>query len=651
MALKLMRDNLKHLKFILWGVVLIFILLVFVDWGSGRAGKSSNGSAVTVGKHQVSEQDFLKQVKNLQENYKRQLGDNWDRFKDKINLGQQAANQIIQRQLMMNLAEKSGIVVSGDELREEILSYKIFTDENGNFIGKEKYKKVLRSNRSTPQEFEDSIRQELLLKKFQALMEDSVYISDAEVDEALRKEQETATIQGVQLRYERYLAKVQLKEEEIKSYYEENRDSFSRPEERVIRYLVVETNKLRNLLKLDDAEIESYYKEHSEDFHEGEQVQASHILFKLNPGSDPAAEQEVKFKAEQVLKIAEEGGDFAELAKKYSEDPGSKANGGDLGWFGRGRMVKEFEQAVFGAKPGDILGPVKSQFGYHIIKVMGSRPERIRPLDEVRKDVRFRLLETRAADESKSRAEALIQRIKNEKPETNEAWQKIADEDEAVSFNESPAFAETDTIPGTGSDPELTKDVFKASEGTSGGPRPIPRGWMVWTLKEISPEGVPPFEKARAEAEQKLRQAKALELATQAAEALVQELKAGGDLDALAAKFESKVVEVKDHRRGTAFASLGVLPALDTELFKAQSGDILGPIVLPKRGAIVARVDALKLLNDAALETGRKAKKDQLRRERANELMSSMLSEARRNTTVTVDNEIVARFAPRKDQG
>lgn len=650
MALKLMRDNLKHLKFILWGVVIIFVLLVFVDWGSGRGRKGRNGVAVTVGSHHVGEKDFLKEVKNLQENYKRQLGDNWDRFKDQINLGQQAAQQIIQRELMLDLAKDSGITVSPDEIREEILSFPVFKDAKGSFVGDQMYRKILRSNRSTPAEFEDQLRHDLALRKLQNLMQDTAYVSSAEADELMKKEQENASLRAVQLRFERYLSEVNLDEAEVRSYFDSNREEFSRPEERVIRYLVVETNKLRRLLKVDDEEIEGYYKDHQDDFRQGDQVHASHILFKLDPGADATTEQAVKLKAEQVLKIARNGGDFAVLAKKYSEDPGSQKQGGDLGWFGRGRMVKEFENAVFGAGPGDIIGPVKSQFGYHIIKVTGFRPAHTRPLDEVRDEVRFTLLKTRAADEAKKRAEALAATIRADKPDTDEAWQALADKDEAVSLNESPPFAADSTIPGTGTDKELSKAVFDASVGDIGGPRVIPRGWMVWQLKEVDPEGIPPFEKAKAEAEQKLRQLKALDIASARAKKMVEALRAGGDLQELAKAAQTSVVEVKDHHRWTAFSSLGLVPMLDKEVFKSSAGSVLDPVVIPGRGAVVAIVDSIKRLKPAELEAGRSAAIQRLRAENANQLLNSILSEKRRKTTILVNNEIVDRFAPQKNR-
>jgi len=173
---------------------------------------------------------------------------------------------------------------------------------------------------------------------------------------------------------------------------------------------------------------------------------------------------------------------------------------------------------------------------------------------------------------------------------------------------------------------------------------------MVWQLKEIDPAGVPPFEKARAEAEQKLRQMKALDIAAQKAKEMADALRAGGNFDELAKAENTEVVTVKAHRRGTAFSSLGVIPALDKAVFSATAGSVPDPVVLPNRGAIVAVVDAVKKLDAGALEAGRAAEIQSLRAEKANELLSSILSEKRRNTTVLVNNEIVDRFAPDQNQ-
>ncbi len=647
MALKWLRDNLRHLKFVLWGVVIVFVLLVFVDWGSGRGGGGRSEAAVKIGNREIGEQAFVEQVRRLQDLYERQLGDNWDQFKNQINLGEQAVQQIVERQLMLDEAQDAGLVVSEAEIRARVLSLPVFTDESGQFVGQESYNRVLRANRTNSRDFEAQLEEELLLEKLQTMMVEGIWVSDAEVTERIRQEREQASVQAVQFRYERYLSEVSVDEPAAREYFDGHREDFRRDEERVIRYLVVETNKLRRLLEVDDADLEQYYNENKDGFREGEQIQANHILIRLDPGASGDEAATAEFKAGQVAQLARSGADFGELAKIHSDDPGSKDNGGDLGWFGRGRMVKEFEEAVFGAKPGDLVGPVKSQFGYHIIKIIGYRPDRIRPLDEVIEDVRFQYLENHAASEAEVRAGALAKRVTGERPDSDEAWQIIADEDDALVLNESPLFGAGETIPGTGSDPAFTKQIFEADEGSIGGPRVIPRGWIVWQLKEIRPEGVPDFETARAEVEQHLRRELGMAMAHERGLAVAEAWRGGGDIVALAEENNTTVVDVQAHRRSTAYGALGVMPTLDSAVFGADVGDVVGPITLSERGVVVAGIEQLTLVDPAEIEGELEVKRRQLMGERADRLMSAIINERRREISVTVNTQLVAQFAPK----
>jgi len=647
MALKWLRDNLRHLKFVLWGVVIVFVLLVFVDWGSGRPGGGRSEAAVKIGNREIGEQEFIEQVRRLQELYERQLGDNWDQFKNQVNLGEQAVQQLVERQLMLDEAKEAGLVASEAEVRERILSMAAFTDSSGQFVGQESYKRVLRANRTSPREFEAQLHEEFLLEKLRTMMVEGIWVSDTEVDDSIRQEREQASVKAVQLRYERYLSEISVSEASAREYFDKHQEDFHRDEERVIRYLVIETNKLRHLLEVDQADLEAYYEEHKGEFREEEQVQASHVLIRLSPGASSEEAATAKFKADQVAKLAQGGADFGELARVHSDDPGSKDNGGDLGWFGRGQMVKEFAEAVFGAKPGDLVGPVKSQFGYHIIKVVGYRPDRVRPLDEVIEDVRFQYLESHAASEAEVRAGVLAKRVTNEGPDSDEAWQLIADEDEAVVLNESPPFGAGETIPGTGSDPAFTQRIFEADEGAVGGPRMIPRGWIVWQLKEIRPEGLPDFESAKAEVEQNLRRDRAMTLAHERGMVLAEAWRGGSDIVVLAQENNTSVVDVQAHRRGAAFGALGVMPALDTAVFDAEVGDVVGPVTLTERGVVLAGIEQLTLVNASEIEGDRGAKRRQLMGEKADQLMSAIINERRRETSVTVNTQLVAQFAPK----
>ena len=429
--------------------------------------------------------------------------------------------------------------------------------------------------------------------------------------------------------------------------FEANTEDYYREEQRVIRYLLVETSRLRRTLPVDDAELRAYYDQHIDEFLEGEQARARHILFRLAPDANEVTRGEVELRANGVASIARSGGDFAALAAEHSEDPGSKEMGGDLGWFGRGQMVPEFEDVVFSAKPGDIVGPIKSQFGYHIIKVEGFRPEHQQPFEEVQEQVRFRVLEDRAVGEAEARAGVLARRLKAENPVTQDQWQSVADEDEAVVLNQSPPFSAGEAVAGASDGPELADAAFGSSVGEITGPVAVPRGWIVWQLAEVREAGIPPLENVREEVEQKLRRERAVELATDQGRQLAERWRGGEDGSTLAAEYGSNVTEARQHRRGQVVGALGVMPGLDNAVFSAKADAVIGPIKAGVAGGVVvAKINTLDLVDPIELANSRDDLRARLMTERGAQLMRSIIIERRRDTVVTVDNEFLQRFAP-----
>ncbi len=649
MALKYLRDNLRHLKFILWGVVVVFVLLVFVDWGSGRSGSRGGGNAaVRVGSRAVSEAEFINELRRMNDRFQQQFGDQWNQLRDQVDLAGQTVAYFIDRELHLAEARDAGLVVSEDELREAILQTPLFQTESGSFIGHESYERVVRSYfQMGTQEFEKNFADDLLISKLNAMVERGVFVANDEVEDDLRRQREVADLGVIQIRYEKFLSEVEVADEALLAHYDDHLDDYLRDEQRVIRYLVVETSRLRRTLPVTDEELRAFYDEHQGDFLLGEQAQARHILFRVNPGGDGSQRAEAQARADGVLKIAQSGADFAQLAAQHSDDPGSKENGGDLGWFGRGEMVPEFEAAVFGAKPGEILGPVESQFGYHIIKVEAFKPEQQQPFEEVEDQVKFRVLEGRAAAESEIRASALARRVAAEEPRTDEAWQAIADEDESVVLNVSPPFGAGEVIPGTGGGTELSTEAFAASEGEIGGPQAIPRGWIVWQLSEVQLAGVPPFEEIRPAVEQEVHKLEALALARQAADQIAERWRSGDSGEALAGEYGTTVIAAADHRRGSAFGAIGPAPAVDLAVFGSGAGEVVGPVSIGDRGVVVARVNELSLVDQAELEQQFPEVRARLSAERAQQLLRSKINQRRRDTVVEVDNQLMERFAPR----
>jgi len=646
MALKWLRDNLRHLKFILWGVVAVFVLLVFVDWGAGGSGPAAvTDSAVRVGDTVVTRQEFLSQMRRFEQQYSQQFGDRWNEIKDQVNLFDETVGYFTNRILLLEEAEKAGIHVSDEELRDDLLRTPLFQDESGVFVGQETYQRIVRQYfQMTPQEFEDLRAEELAVTKLTTMMQRGVYVADTEVERSIKRERELADFDAVMLPYERYLSEVTISDDEARAHYELTVNDFERDEQRVIRYLVVETSRLRRQLPVEDAELQSYYDDHLDEFVEEEQAQAAHVLIRVAPDADVEVQAEAEVRAKGVAQIALAGGDFAALAEKHSDDPGSKDRGGDLGWFGRGRMMPEFEEAVFAAKPGDIVGPVRSQYGFHIIKVDGFRPESQRPFEEVVEQVRFRVMEGRASVESEQRARALANRLEQSPPTDDEGWQAIADEDDSVVLNESPPVTADAAVPGTGEGPEFTTEIFAAEEGSVDGPRAIPRGWMVWQVKEIRPAGVAPFEDVQLQVEQDLRHEKALELGDQKAAELAGLWREGGDAESLAEQFNGTVSQARDHRWGAPVGSIGSAVSLDEAVFGGGEGTIIGPIRVSDRGTAVARIETLRLIGPEEMVTERDAVRARLLAERAQQLLVAILNERRRDTVITADDDFRMAF-------
>ena len=648
MALKWLRDNLRHLKFILWGVVAVFVLLVFVDWGAGRAGSSGGGgAAVRVGDRAVSETEFLNEMRRLDQRFSEIYKERWNELRSQVDLAGQTASYFIDRELQIAEAHDAGITVTREELQDAILQNPSFRREDGEFVGAETYKRIIRAYfRMAPEEFEQRLIEDLLIGKLNALAERGIWISDAEAVDEYRRQREVSDLDVIQLRYEPHLADVVVSEDDARSAFERAGEEYHRDEQRVIRYLVVETAKLRRLLEVDEKELAGYYEDHRDEFLQGEQANARHILIRVAPDATEVEGAEVEVRANGVAAIVRQGADFSELAAIHSEDPGSKDSGGDLGWFGRGRMVKEFEDAVFSAKPGEIIGPVKSQFGYHIIRVEAFRPEHQQPFEEVEEQVRFRVVEGRAAAETEARATALMRRLETERPDTQTQWQAIADEDEAVVLNQSPPFDTGAAIPGASEGAELADEAFAAVVGDIHGPVATPRGWIVWQLEEIRPAGIPPFDDVRTEVEQTLRRERALTLTVEEGRQLAERWRQGGDGADLASEIGSAVTEARDHRRGAPIGTLGVIPALDREVFSAGEGEVLDPINAGGRGIVVVRVQRLELVDSAELDDLLEDVRARLTADRAGQLMRSIINERRRDTVVTVDTDLLERFAP-----
>lgn len=639
--LKLMRDNLKSLRWVLWLVVFVFVFVLF-DRG-GRRDEMS-GLAARVGDVAITETDFLRELRGTEQRYREMFGEQWETFRDQMDLPRMTLQNMIDRELLIMEARRMGLRVGDQEVLEEILSIPAFQREDGSFVGEELYSRILRNHQLTPQDFEDGIRRDMLIQRLQRAMQAGIVIPDSEVEREYRRRNETADFEVAFLGVEHALDQVTATEDDARSFYQAHTERFTHPEQRRLRFLVVDSARLSRELTVPEEQIVEYYESNQDEFVVGEEVRARHILIRPLL-EDEKAWLDAEQKARDVYAQATApGADFAALARRFSDDPGSRDGGGDLGWFERGRMVPEFEEAVFSLNPGEVSEPVRSQFGYHVIRLEDRRPGDVRSLDQVRDTIRMRLAQGLQEAEGTRRAQALRERIATAKPATDEEWRELAADDDVVSVNVTPFFSAGDVIPGLGQDPTVVAEVQRAREGFVGGPHRISRGWVVYKLVRVRKAGTAPFEDVKDEALEGARRLQALELlGTRLQEVL--------DTDTWRQDAEAQgaiVQEVSGHSRGNSIPGVGMASAVESAVFAAEVGDVTPVIPVGERGVAAARVTARTTVGPEELAAEMENVRQEMVQEELGRLMAASLNEAKRRNPPVINPDLVERFGPRQ---
>lgn len=645
--LKLMRDQFRHLKIVLWFVVVVFVLLIFVDWGTGRqGGRGMANVAAQVGDVVITEAQFLKELRNIEDRYRQMYGQQFEAVRNQMDFATLTVQNLIDRELLVRHAQEMGLAVGDKELLDRILSFEVFRREDGSFVGEELYARILRVNNTTPEEFESSLRRDMLIEKLQQAFAVGLSVPEAEVEREYRRRNESASFEVVFVGVEATLGEVNVPESEARRYWEEHRQEFERPEQRSLQYLLVDDARLRRVLTVTDEQIAEYYATHANEFQRAEEVRASHILIRPAGDGDEAQRQAAARARAVYARAIAPGADFAALARAESEDPGSKDAGGDLGWFGRGRMVKEFEDAVFSLRVGEVSQPVQSQFGLHVIKLVDRRGAGQQSLEEVREVIRQRLAEGLAEGEGSRRAQALREKIEAGKLKTAQQWQELVAGDEVVSSNVTPLFPLGEAIPGLGRDPELLAEVAMAKEGFVGGPRRSARGWIVYRVAEVRKAGVMPFEEAKEIATEAVRRRQAVALLRERVEGVRQAT--GSNLEAAAAQLGGRVVPVSDHRRGAAIPGLGVAASLEDAVFATPAGALTPTVALGERGVAFARVQSRKEIDREEFARQAPELRKSMVQDEMQKVIAAFIARARRDHQVTINTEVVDRYKPRR---
>jgi len=367
-------------------LILALITLPFAFFGVDyyfRSG-SSDQTVATVGKNKISQADFDDALREQQQRMRQALANNYDpALLDRPEVRYALLDQLVNQRLLENEARADRLRVSDTQLAQFIAGLPPF-QEDGKF-SPEKYREVLAGQNMSPLMFEQRVRGDLTMSPLQDPVVGGSIAAKTSVERYLALLDQKREVAVATVAAEPFEKSVKVSDADIKTFYDRNPTAFQTPEVAKIEYLLLTQDAIAAQIKIDPAEVKQAYDANAKQYTTNEERQASHILIAVKPDATEAAKAAAKQKATEILAKARANPDsFAELAKTYSQDPGSSAQGGDLGSFSRGAMLKPFEDAVFSAKVGDIVGPVQTDFGYHVIKVTGIKPPHVQSFDEVK---------------------------------------------------------------------------------------------------------------------------------------------------------------------------------------------------------------------------------------------------------------------------
>jgi peptidyl-prolyl cis-trans isomerase D len=632
-----MRRHRDWLKWSLGLVCVAFVLFYIPDFLRGSGADATSGDTVAkVDGREITSADFRRTYQAQLQAYRSAYGGNMsDQLLKQLGIEQQILQQMVDERAALAEAERLGIKVSDEEVRQRIFAMPAF-QENGGFIGENRYEQLLRMQRPPmiASEFEDNIRRGLAVEKLRGSLTDWLSVNDKDLEKEYRRRNDKVKLSVVSFTADSFRTQVTASDSEVTSYFDAHKNDFKIPDKRKIRYLLIDVEALRAKTVVPAADIEREYNNNSEQYTTPEQVRASHILLKTE-GKDDAT---VKAKAEALLKQAKGGADFAELAKKNSEDEASAKNGGDLDYFGRGRMVPEFDQAVFAMQPGTISDLVKTQYGYHIIKLVDKKTATTRPLAEVRQQLTDQLAYQRAQAQAADLAQSLEKQIT--KPADLDKVAKA----QGLTVQESGFFARDEPILGLGPSPEAANKAFDMKTNEVTGPLRASRGFVFQTLVAKQDAYVPKVEEVKDRVRDEVVKQKARDLSKQRAAELAAKLKSAPDFEkaAKAAGVEAKTTELIT--QDSPIPDLGVAPAVEDAAFKLAVGAVSDPIATDN-GTAVIKVVEKKSVTPEEWTSSKDRFREELLTDRRNRFFSAYMVKAKQKMKIEVNRESLTRAA------
>jgi len=569
---------------ILLGVVVLALsggmLLYLVPTGPGDT-RTSTDAVAKVGDQTVTVAEIRQQLNQIKQ--RNQVPPMLEPY-----YAQQILRQLLLQKEMEYEAGQLGIRVSNDEIADRIKLILPAAFNSGTPIAPDQYAALVQSRTQMPvSEFEDTVRLGILQEKFQKLVTDGISAGPAELQEEFVYRNEKVKLDYAFIKPEDLQAKLTLNDAEITAAYEKNKAKYQVPEKRVVRYAIVDVNQIRQNLEISDDQLKAQYQKNIQDYQVPNRVHVEHILL-MTVGKTDAEVDEIKKKAQDILNQAKKGANFEDLAKKYSEDPGTKDKGGDLGWIIQGQTVAEFEKAAFSLPKGSISDLVKTQYGFHILKIIDKESAHTKPFDEVKDSIRTPLLLSEADKQAGDIADKLSQAIRQSN--------KVSLDDLAKQYHltvgETRPVAATDPLLELGSSPDVkvSDAIFRLHQGELSLPVHTDRGYLVLSIKQILSAHQGSLDEVRDKVVAELKQEKASAEAHTKADELTKRVRAGEKFDSAAKALGLEAKTSEDFARGGSISNVASGKQL-APAFQLKLADVGPPLNLGSNWLVYKVVD------------------------------------------------------------
>jgi len=618
---------------------ILIIIIVFIFWGVGRNNGNNRSAVATINGAPIEYQDYQKEYDQTLSQLRDQFGGAIPRgLLDSLDIKHQVLNKLIQRTLLRQGALKAGLYVSDQELQKAIEEMPAF-QQHGVF-NMELYKNILTSSRLTVSSFESSMRYNLLAEKIRDHLARFAQVSPSELQNLFNYNYTEVKFKYASFNAINFTDKVEVTNDKLAAFFKKHADNYHTSPERKIKYLLFSDKGQKESLP-EAAEIKQYYNSNIAKYTTPERRKARHILILSKSSDSPEQVAAERKKIETVLAKAKAGENFAELAKKYSQD-GLASRGGELGFFSRGQMVKPFEEAAFSLKEGQISGVVKTQFGFHIIKLEKIEPAHTKSLQDVKSKIIAHINQDKAKNKSFKEANDAYEQIILSGSLKKYAAGKAEGDSKATPIIETGFFAQQDPPANLKSLPALINKAFTLKKGELSSIIETSQGYAIVYVEDIKPPVQQKLTQVKAQVKQDLIAQESVKLAQEAAAKMLTELKNGGKFKEVAQKTGIEIHTTPYISRADSAAAKLPGPVIKEAMLLSTKSPLPAKPITDGNIFYVVSFEESKKPDQAMFAKKKPALEEQISKENNSELLTAWVGYLEKNAEITINEKLLS---------